>query len=90
MQEGAFRNLVYEKTKPCYCTWDLGAPLNTINLVFQLDGPFIERFLRTYVPIATEAEAVYEYVTLFKPCCVNKAVTATCRFKCAAHKCRCV
>ena len=36
MQEGAFRNLVYDKTKPCYCTWDLGAPLNTINLVFQL------------------------------------------------------
>ena len=22
-----FRNLVYDKTKPCYCTWDLGAPV---------------------------------------------------------------
>ncbi len=41
VQEGAFRKLAYDATKPCYCTWDLGAPLNTINLVFQLDGPFI-------------------------------------------------
>lgn len=41
MTNGHFRTIPYDATKPCYCTWDLGSPLNTVSLVFQMDGSII-------------------------------------------------
>lgn len=36
MRDGHFLHAPYDPTLPCYATWDLGNPLNTVSTVFQL------------------------------------------------------
>ena len=36
MRDGHFLHAPYDPTLPCYATWDLGNPVNTVSTVFQM------------------------------------------------------